>query len=183
MNLIDFLQDYGRTMLERDLERRDRGFASRARTDALNTLDEIGELGRDGPAYIKYNPLVGVLRWVAALPSFLQAGTATGVDTGQNVTEDLCMSRSSSDRLARDLMALTNELPFTEVAPFAGLIDKATEFGNMTKRARPYLLGETLETDPDVNMLGREGKPPAVAMEGERFSSRDILPIKVAEEK
>lgn len=183
MSLIEFLQDYGRTMLERDLERRDRGFASRARTDALNTLDEIGELGRDGPAYIKYNPLVGVLRGVAALPSLLQAGTATGVDTVQNVTEDLGMSRNSSDRLARDLMALTNELPFTEVAPFAGLIDKATEFGNMTKRARPYLLGETLETDPDVNMLGREGKPPAVAMEGERFSSRDILPIKVAEEK
>lgn len=183
MNLVEFLTDWGRAQFEKDAERAKRGYARRAQREGLLALDEIGNLGKDGPAYIKYNPLVGALRGIAALPSLLQIGTATGIDSVQSSAESLGLSRNSSDRLARDLMALTNELPYAEVAPFSSVIDQATEFGAMTKRARPYLLGEKLETNPDVNMLGRKGKPPAVAMEGERYSSRDILPIKIAEEK
>lgn len=63
------------------------------------------------------------------------------------------------------------------------MAQKAGEFAGMAKKARPYLLGETLETNPDVNMLSRPGKPAAVRIDDERYSSRDIAQVKAAEEK
>lgn len=183
MNIWDALQSFGQSKYEKDQERQGRGVARQAMRDSLLSLDEIGDLGRDGPAYIKYNPLVGALRGIASLPDLLQLGTATATDSLQSGLEGLGMSRNQSDRLARDVMALTNEYPAAELAPFAGLLDRVQEFGSASKKMRPYLLGEKLETNPDENMLARLGKPAAVAMDGERYSSRDILPIKIAEEK
>ena len=104
------------------------------------------------------------------------------IDSLQGSLEDFGMSRSSSDRLGRDLAGMAN---FAEVTtfPYIGALDKAVEFGQNVKKMRPYLLGEKLETNPDVTNLPKEGKPGAVGMEGERYSSRDILPVKVAEEE
>ena len=183
MNIWDALENWSRSQYEKDQERKQRGVASRAMQDSLLSLDEVGDLGRDGPAYIKYNPLVGVLRGVASLPDLFQLGTAAATDSLQSSLEGLGMSRNDSDRLGRDVLALTNEYPAAEIAPFAGLLDKAQEFGSMSKKMRPYLLGEKLETNPDSANLAKIGKPAAVAIDGERYSSRDVLPIKMAEEK
>ena len=89
------------------------------------------------------------------------------------------MSRRSSDRLARDLLAAGIDAPIDAMlVPAAGVIDRAAEFGGMVKRSRPYLLGERLETNPDVMNLPEAGRPAAVAIpDSGRFSSRPIAEV------
>jgi hypothetical protein len=146
---------------------------------ALAELDEIGEIGQGS-----FNPLYGLLRAVSAIEPAYRA--ATGVTTGaiQSAAEGFPfnLSESSSDRLGRDLLAMQNEAPLEMVAaPFAGLIDKAGEFGSMVKRSRPYLLGDTLEGNPDVMNLPEKGRPAAVGIPDEgRFSSRPIAEVQSA---
>lgn len=131
------------------------------------------------------NPLGKGLRALQGLAPGYEA--AVGGSTGilSNELEKLGMKESSSDRLNRDLLALGLEAPVDMfVAPYAGAIQKASEYANLVgKKARPYLLGETLETNPDANMVGKAGKPSAVRIDDERFSSREIAEIKNAEEK
>ena len=80
-------------------------------------------------------------------------------------------------------MAVTNEVPFEAItAQMAGLLGHIADYASGVKKSRPYLLGEKLETNPDVNMVGKAGKPAAVRIDGERYSSREIAEIKRAEE-
>ena len=81
-------------------------------------------------------------------------------------------------------MALTNEVPVEAItAQMAGLLGHLADYADMTKKSRPYLLGEKLKTNPDVNMVGKAGKPAAVRIDDERYSSREIAEIKRAERK
>ena len=135
-------------------------------------------------SFFPYNLIADGLRAVQGLGPAYEA--AVGGTTGvlSNELEKLGMSENSSDRLNRDLLALGLEAPVDMfVAPYAGVAAKAGEYANMVKKARPYLMGELLEKNPDVKMLPKEGKPAAVKIDGERYSSREIAEIKVAEEK
>jgi len=178
MNFIDFLEGWGRSQLEKDLERKKRGTGSKIKNQAIEDASEI--MSMEFPSWA--GPLEPLAKVPLASLSGYDVILGGLIDSLQGGLEGLGMSRSSSDLLGRDLAGMAN---FTEAVtvPYVGLFDKLSDFATMTKKARPYLLGEKLETDPDVNMLGREGKPPAVAIEGERYSSRDIAPIKAAEER
>jgi len=130
------------------------------------------------------SPLGKGLRALQGLAPGLEAAVGGASGVVSNELEKLGMSESSSDRLNRDLLAFGLEAPVDMfVAPYAGVAQKVGEFAGMAKKARPYLLGETLETNPDVNMLSRPGKPAAVRIDDERYSSRDIAQVKAAEEK
>lgn len=134
--------------------------------------------------YLYLSPIGGLLRSLSGLGPAFKAGTGTGVGATQSTLEGLGMGENSSDRLGRDLMAITNEVPFEAItAQMAGLLGHIADFASGVKKSRPYLLGEKLETNPDVNMVGKAGKPAAVRIDGERYSSREIAEIKNAEEK
>ena len=129
------------------------------------------------------SPLGGLLRALQGLEPAFRGVTGTGVGAAQSTLEGLGMGENSSDRLGRDLMAITNEVPFEAItAQMAGLLGHIADYASGVKKSRPYLLGEKLETNPDVNMVGKAGKPAAVRIDGERYSSREIAEIKRAEE-
>jgi hypothetical protein len=130
------------------------------------------------------SPLGGLLRSLQGLEPAFRGVTGTGVGATQSTLEGLGMGENSSDRLGRDLMAITNEVPFEAItAQMAGLLGHIADYASGVKKSRPYLLGEKLETNPDVNMVGKAGKPAAVRINDERYSSREIAEIKNAEEK
>lgn len=134
--------------------------------------------------YLHLSPVGKLLSALQGLEPAYRGVTGTGVGAVQSTLEGLGMGENSSDRLGRDLMALTNEVPVEAItAQAAGLLGHLADFADMTKKSRPYLLGEKLETNPDVNMVGKAGKPAAVRIDGERYSSREIAEIKNAEEK
>ena len=178
MNFFQFLEDYSRQMLEDDLDRRKFGTGARMQKQAAQEMSDVMNL--EFPAWA--GPLEPVAKVPVAAISAYDVVRGGLIDSLQGSLEDFGMSRSSSDRLGRDLAGMAN---FAEVTtfPYVGAIDKAVDFGRNVKKMRPYLLGEKLETNPDVANLPKEGKPGAVGMEGERYSSRDILPVKVAEEE
>ena len=129
------------------------------------------------------SPLGGLLRALQGLEPAFRGVTGTGVGAAQSTLEGLGMGENSSDRLGRDLMAITNEVTFEAItAQMAGLLGHIADYASGVKKSRPYLLGEKLETNPDVNMVGKAGKPAAVRIDGERYSSREIAEIKRAEE-
>ena len=133
--------------------------------------------------YLHLHPVGKLLRALSGLGPAFTAGTGTGVGATQSTLESLGMGENSSDRLGRDLMAITNEVPFEAItAQMAGLLGHIADYASGVKKSRPYLLGEKLETNPDVNMVGKAGKPAAVKIDGERYSSREIAEIKRAEE-
>lgn len=175
--LIEALEAYGRRMLENDLERKERGKGAKARRQAINDLLEINQMGEDAPALLR--PALGVAKGLMSVGPAYDAAIATGVDSLQGNLERFGLSRRSSDRLGRDLLAAGIEMPIDAMlVPAAGVIDKAAEFGGMVKRSRPYLLGEKLETNPDVMNLPEAGRPAAVAIpDSGRFSSRPIAEV------
>ena len=177
MNFLEFLNKYSRDMLEQDLERKERGKGAKARRKAINDLLEIAEIGQDAPAL--FRPAYSVARGLMSVGPAYDAAVATAVDSLQGAVENFGMSRRSSDRLARDLLAAGIEAPIDALlAPQIGVIDKAAEFGGLVKRSRPYLLGESLETNPDVMNLSEAGRPAAVAIpDSGRFSSRPIAEV------
>ena len=183
MNFIDFLSEYGRNMLAKDLERRDKGKGAKARRAALAELRNIAEIGEEAPAL--FRPAIGVAKGLMSVGPAYDAAIATGVDSVQGNLERLGLSRRSSDRLARDLLAAGIETPIDALlAPQVGVIDKAAEFGGLVKRSRPYLLGEKLESDPDVNNLPEIGRPAAVGLPDQgRFSSRPIAEVARSSDK
>lgn len=178
MNFFQFLEDYSRQMLEDDLDRRKRGTGAKIQKQAAQEISDVMNL--EFPSWA--GPLEPLAKVPVAAISAYDVVRGGLIDSLQGSLEDFGMSRSSSDRLGRDLAGMAN---FAEVTtfPYIGTIDKAVEFGQNVKKMRPYLLGEKLETNPDTANLPKEGKPGAVGMEGERYSSRDILPVKVAEEE
>lgn len=175
--LIEALQAYSRRMLENDLERKERGRGAKARRQAINDLLEINQMGEDAPALLR--PALGVAKGLMSVGPAYDAAVATGVDSLQGGLERFGMSRRSSDRLARDLLAAGIDAPIDAMlVPAAGVIDRAAEFGGMVKRSRPYLLGEKLEDKPDVMNLPEAGRPAAVAIpDSGRFSSRPIAEV------
>ena len=133
--------------------------------------------------YLYLHPVGKLLRALQGLEPAYRGVTGTGVGATQSTLEGLGMGENSSDRLGRDLMAVTNEVPFEAItAQMAGLLGHIADYASGVKKSRPYLLGEKLETNPDVNMVGKAGKPAAVRIDGERYSSREIAEIKRAEE-
>ena len=119
--------------------------------------------------YLYLHPVGKLLRALQGLEPAYRSVTGTGVGATQSTLEGLGMGENSSDRLGRDLMAITNEVPFEAItAQMAGLLGHIADFASGVKKSRPYLLGEKLETNPDVNMVGKAGKPAAVRIDGER---------------
>jgi len=178
MNFFQFLEDYSRQMLEDDLDRRKRGTGAKIQKQAAQEISDVMNL--EFPSWA--GPLEPLAKVPIAALSAYDVARGGLIDSLQGSLEDFGMSRSSSDRLGRDLAGMANFAEVTTV-PYLGAVDRAVEFGQNVKKMRPYLLGEKLETNPDVTNLAKEGKPGAVGMEGERYSSRDILPVKVAEEE
>ena len=179
-------------------DRNTRGFSEtkggQVFNDAMQELVDIMQPPNVDRSTINKNAIMQDMLYLTPLGKGLRAlqGLAPGYEAAvggasgvvSNELEKLGMSESSSDRLNRDLLAFGLEAPVDMfVAPYAGVAQKAGEFAGMAKKARPYLLGETLETNPDVNMLSRPGKPAAVKIDDERYSSRDIAQVKAAEEK
>ena len=179
-------------------DRNTRGFSEtkggQVFNDAMQELVDIMQPPDVDRSTINKNAIMQDMLYLSPLGKGLRAldGLAPGYEATvggasgilSNELEKLGMSESSSDRLNRDLLALGLEAPVDMfLAPYAGVAQKAGEFSGMAKRARPYLLGETLETNPDINMVGKPGKPSAVRIDDERFSSREIAEIKKAEEK
>ena len=81
MNFIDFLSEYGRNMLAKDLERRDKGKGAKARRAALAELRNIAEIGEDAPAL--FRPAIGVAKGLMSVGPAYDAALATGVDSVQ----------------------------------------------------------------------------------------------------
>ena len=82
--------------------------------------------------FLYLNPLGKGLRALQGLAPGYEA--AVGGSTGilSNELEKLGMKESSSDRLNRDLLALGLEAPVDMfVAPYAGAIQKASEYANL----------------------------------------------------
>jgi len=130
------------------------------------------------------NPVFTLPKLLLALDPAIRSGTGAAVSTAQSLSEGFpfFQDEKSSDRMGRDLIALVDESPVEMmVAPYAGILDKAGEFGSMVKRSRPYLLGDTLEGNPDVMNLPEKGRPAAVGIPDEgRFSSRPIAEVQSA---
>ena len=118
------------------------------------------------------SPLGGLLRALQGLEPAFRGVTGTGVGAAQSTLEGLGMGENRSDSLGRDLMAITNEVPFEAItAQMAGLLGHIADYASGVKKSRPYLLGEKLETNPDVNIVGKAGKQAAVRIDVERYSS------------
>ena len=69
------------------------------------------------------SPLGGLLRALQGLEPAFRGVTGTGVGAAQSTLEGLGMGENSSDRLGRDLMAITNEVPFEASRLFGAAAD------------------------------------------------------------
>jgi hypothetical protein len=151
-------------------------------SDALADFQAASEgysppTGLTGPLRLGMDAVYGV----SQIPNLYKMLTGTGVGAVQSTSEGFpfYQSEESSDRMGRDLMALTNEAPVDLfIAPSAGTLSKAGEFGEMSKKSLPYLLGQKLDDAPDTANLRPKGIPAGVTIPNEgRFSARPIAEI------
>jgi hypothetical protein len=133
--------------------------------------------GLTGPLRLGMDAVYGV----SQIPDLYKMLTGTGVGAVQSTSEGFpfYQSEESSDRMGRELMALTNEAPVDLfVAPYAGALSKVGEFAEMGKKSLPYLLGQKLDDAPDTANLRPQGIPAGVTIPNEgRFSARPIAEI------
>ena len=94
--------------------------------------------------YLYLSPIGGLLRSLQGLEPAYRGITGTGVGAAQSTLEGLGMGENISDRLGRDLMALTNEVPVEAItAQMAGLLGHLADYADMTKKSDHIFLAKS----------------------------------------